>query len=445
MESILNTNTEIWERLRRTGLTALCLLLFDIASTGAGHYLRVGPISPRILLVLAALVCGLPLYLKDIRRQVRKPLFLLLAALAAYLAVEALRGRMNGAHPGVWASDIMGFAWLGLIPLIQVLAADKKDLRRLLNFGLAGATFQAAVCVLFNIVFAGIAPGALTDFVEWIWAIQWGTLLPVEYNAVRIFCRSSMYMTAACLIFLGRQMKEERFSLKYAVLFLLNFTALFYTYTRSMYLTLFIGLLIALILLIRRFPVRRVVLRTLLLAGIFLICMIGQDLILKQGSFQYAMARCFHVDLHAVIPYPHTWTETEPVVMEEITENTNATRAQTVRELKEKIRTSPLIGHGLGAVVPSRDGPDEYFYHDMLMRCGAVGLLLYLAPAALAFLQLIRKRKAPGEEEEPLIFAGLVCFLIATYYNPWMNAAVGISWYALTLRCAELRKEESYE
>ena len=79
--------------------------------------------------------------------------------------------------------------------------------------------------------------------------------------------------------------------------------------------------------------------------------------------------------------------------MEEITENTNATRAQTVRELKEKIRTSPLIGHGLGAVVPSRDGPDEYFYHDMLMRCGAVGLLLHLAPAALDFLQLIRKRK----------------------------------------------------
>ena len=252
-------------------------------------------------------------------------------------------------------------------------------------------------------------------------------------------------MMVACVIFLGRQMKRERFSIKYAVLFLLNFIALFFTYTRSMYLTLFAGLVLALIVLCRQYPVRRVILRTLLLAGIFLVSMTAEDLILRQGSFQYAMARCFHVDLNAVIPYPHTWTDTGPIDMEDITENTNATREQTVRELKERIRTSPLIGHGLGAVVPSRDGQDEYFYHDVLMRCGVIGLLLYLAPAGLALIQLIKSRRTLKEGEEPLIFAGLVCFLIATYYNPWMNAAVGISWYALTLRSAELKGEESHE
>lgn len=435
----------IWEKLRKAGLFFLCLLLFDIACAGAGHYIQAGWFSPRIVLTLLTLACGLPLYFRDLKNQIRKPLFLLLAALFVYLAMEAFRGRLNGNHAGVWASDIMGFAWLGLIPLMQVLARDKEDLRRVVNFGLAGATFQAALCLIFNIVFAGIAPGALPDFVEWIWEIQWGTLLPVEYNAVRIFCRSSMYMAVACVLFLGRQMKRERFSAKYALLFLVNFIALFFTYTRSMYLTLFAGLVIALIVLCRQYPPRRVILRTLVLAGIFLAAMTAEDLILRQGSFQYAMARCFHVDLNAVIPYPHTWTEDGPISMEEITENTNATRAQTVRELKEMIRTSPLIGHGLGAVVPSRDGQDEYFYHDVLMRCGVIGLLLYLAPAGLALIRLIKARRRPDEGEESLIFAGLICFLIATYYNPWMNAAVGISWYAVTLRSAELKGEEIHE
>ena len=28
---------------------------------------------------------------------------------------------------------------------------------------------------------------------------------------------------------------------------------------------------------------------------------------------------------------------------------------------------------------------------------------------------------------------GLAAFLIATYFNPWMNAALGIAWYALTV------------
>ncbi|MBO4837754.1 MAG: O-antigen ligase family protein [Lachnospiraceae bacterium] len=434
-----------WERLRKTGLICLCLLFFDIASTGAGHYVTAGWFSPRIVLTLLVLGCGLPLYCRDLKNQVRKPLFLLLLALFVYLAMEAFRGRVNGNHAGVWASDIMGFAWLGLIPLIQVLVRDKDDLWRVISFGLAGATFQAVLCVLFNIIFAGVAPDALPGFVEWIWDIQWGTLLPVEYNAVRIFCRSSMYMVIACVLFLGRQMKSERFSIKYAVLFLLNFIALFFTYTRSMYLTLFAGLVLALVVLCRQYPVRRVLLRTLVLAGIFLLSMTAEDLILRQGSFQYAMARCFHVDLNAVIPYPHTWTDTGPIDMEDITENTNATREQTVRELKEMIRTSPLIGHGLGAVVPSRDGQDEYFYHDVLMRCGVIGLLLYLAPAGLALIQLIKARRKLKEGEEALIFTGLICFLIATYYNPWMNAAVGISWYAVTLRSAELKGEEIHE
>ena len=46
------------------------------------------------------------------------------------------------------------------------------------------------------------------------------------------------------------------------------------------------------------------------------------------------------------------------------------------------------------------------------------------------FWLMFRKRKELKEDpEEVLILIAFVCFLVATYFNPWMNAAIGISWY----------------
>lgn len=436
---------DTWERLRKLGLLFFCLLLFDIASSGAGKYLGLGWFSPRIVLTILTVCCGLPLYFKDFRNQIKKPLFILLFALLIYLAMEALRGLLNQNPGQVLKADIMGFAWLGLIPLSQALVKSREDLRRLINFGIAGASFQAALCLLFNILFARIIPRALPSFVEWIWEIQWGTILQVEYNAVRIFCRSSMYLCVACVVLIGRCMKPDKLPWKTALLFLLNFYGIFYTYTRSMYLTILAGLVISAVLLCRFYPVKRVLLRLLLLAGVFLCLTILSDILLRQGSFQYAVARSFHRDLQAMLHLPKTWDDAGPVRMEEITENTNNTRALTLEAFRRGISESPLAGHGLGAVNDYRQSFDEYFYHDMLLRCGLIGLLLYLAPGGWAALVLYKNRKKENCREEAwLCLAAFVCFLIATYYNPWMNAAIGISWYAITLRNAELAGEEYY-
>ena len=437
---------EKMEKLRKLGLLFFCLLMFDVSSMGAGKYLPLGWFSFRILFTVLILCCGLPLFFIRFRSVIRKPLNILLFALLIYLGMEALRGLLLDNSRFVLLSDIKGFAWLGLIPLLQVLVKDQKDLRRLVNFGLAGACFQAAVCILFNTLFAGLIPRALPSFVEWIWEIQWGTILPVEYNAVRIFCRSSMYMVVACVILWGRLMRSEKFAVKPALLFLLNFFALFYTYTRSMYLTLLAGLVLAFIYSCLKYPVKRVLLRSLILIGSFLLLSVLSDIVLRQGSFQYAMARCFHVNLQQTLHLPVTWDQQGTVNMEEITENTNNTRALTLEAFRQGISESPLIGHGLGAVNAYRQSIDEYFYHDMLLRCGSIGLLLYLAPAGWFFLILHQKRRAMKEGVEIVYYGiALLCFLIATYYNPWMNAAIGISWYAVCIQGATLLQETKDE
>ena len=436
------TRQQLTAVLKKYGLFFAYLLFFDLASTGSGRYLSVGWFSPRIVLALLVVVFSLPLFFMDIRRQLKNPVNYMVLVFLAWLAFEAVRGLQARNNPQVWSNDVMGFAWLGLIPLLQVLITDRNDLKKLFSFIIAGASLQAACIVIFNILFAGIDPDYLPTFVEYIWEAKWGTILACEYNAVRIFCRSSMYMTVSSLILFGRIMKTEKLRFIPAALFLLNLFGLFYTYTRSMYLSLALGLFLAFVWLLVCHPVRRVLLRTFVLLLSFLAVATVSDLVLRQGSFQYAMARCFRKDLQAILPLPHTWDDSLAVDFDEITKDSNETRDMTVIGLEELIAGSPLIGHGLGATSSYRDTNDEYFYHDLIARCGFIGLILYMIPAGHILWLTVRKGKKLKEEPEDLLIVfGLACFLVATYFNPWMNAAIGISWYGVTLRSAALKGE----
>lgn len=131
-------------------------------------------------------------------------------------------------------------------------------------------------------------------------------------------------------------------------------------------------------------------------------------------------------------------TEPEPTVDHkwEIYEknqlNSVNVRETTLTELTALIKKAPIFGNGLGASAPSRNGPDEYFYHDILARMGIVGLLLYLVPFFYVLVFCFRKRKVLVEL--PLAFAvicGMCGFWAITFFNPWMNAALGIAMYAL--------------
>ena len=428
---------EIKNRLQKAGLFFLCLLTADIALSGAGRYITIGWFSPRILLTILTLICGLPLFLAEFKKHIKNPAVILLLIFYLYIAMEAVRGRAAGNPPPVWRSDLMGFAWMGLFPLTLGIIRSREDLQRVLRFLIAGASVQACLYFIFNIVFAGIAPQALPSFIERVWEAQWGSILHVEYNAVRTFGRSSLYMLVACLLLLGRIMKDEKINRGAAALFVLNFTALFYTYTRSLYLTVFASLLLAAVWMACCHGLKRLLLRMLLLAGCFLAVVLFFDVTLRQGSFQYAVARCFHRDLHALLPLPKTWEDKEQVDMSDITANSDNTRSNLLAELDERIAASPLIGHGLGATTSYIEGQSEYFYHDMLMRCGVIGLALFAAPFGYILYMFVKGKGLSGRDSEKgLMIIALIAFWIATYFNPWMNAAMGLTWYSLNLRCA---------
>ena len=429
---------------RRIGLICLCLFFFDCACSGSGRYLAFGPVTPRIILTGLIMLFAAPTFFHEVDKQIRNPLNWLVLVFLCYMVFEAFRGQALGNNASVMRTDVKGFIYMLLIAGMLGLIRESRDVRLAVNAVLAGCFVQSLICVVSNIVLSGFAPSFYEAYVEGIWKINRGTILPCEYGAYRVFCKSSIYLVAACAILLGRIVRAKKAGeiIGYAALFLLNAEAILLTYTRSIYLTTGVVFILTLAFCLFTAPVKQTLLRTVLLLLIFLGLTYGQELILKQGNLQYACARCFSFDLNAHLPLPHTWTEGD-VDMEEITANSNETRAATVNGLKAIIREYPLIGRGLGATGEERDGADEYFYLDVLARMGVVGLILYLLPAVLALIRLCKRRRALREEPETgLIAIGLIGFLIATYFNPWMNAVLGIAWYALTLAAIWLLDEQ---
>lgn len=435
---------KLYDICGKIGMICLCLFLFDCAATGSGRYLTVGPLTPRIILaVLIVLAAAIPFF-GSIERQIRNPVNWLVLIFMFYMIFEVFRGQAFGNNQSVLISDVKGFIYMLLIPSLPVIVTDNKRVRVAAEAVIAGCFVQALFCVASNVFLSGFAPDFYETYVEGIWAVNWGTILPCEYGAYRVFCKSSIYLAAACAILLGRIVRAEKplAVIGWGALFLLDAEALMLTYTRSIYLTTGIVFILTLALCLFTAPAGRTLARTAVLIVLFLLITYGQELALKQGIFQYACARCFNFDLEANIHIPHTWTEGE-VDMKEITANSNETREATVNGLKEIIREYPLIGRGLGATSDARDGADEYFYLDMLARMGIIGLTLYILPVLLALLRAARRRRAlKADPETGFIVIGLIGFLIATYFNPWMNAALGIAWYALTIAAVWTLKKE---
>ena len=120
---------------------------------------------------------------------------------------------------------------------------------------------------------------------------------------------------------------------------------------------------------------------------------------------------------------------------ESMTAKSDKVREKTLTELETYIHEAPLVGHGLGKAITCRyNGLSEYFYHELIMKTGVIGLVLYLLPVLCMLVALVDKRL--GKPDRMMLgswLAVLLGFMSFSYYNPYMNAALGILFYCCTV------------
>lgn len=447
------------QRCSQLSFGVLCLFLLECSITGGGRYWEAGPVSIRILLGGLAAVLALPEFFRHLGAYLKKPSIWLTLIFVVWLAFCAWLGIRSNNRMDVLITDVKGFMWLFLIPVFVAVVRSRDRLRTLLSWVLAGAVIQAALILAVN------AAVVLSDNPEplcrWLTARSVGLVDIVSNKLVRVFFKSSPYMIVGCVVVLFRQARAPKLRWRYVLAVALLFNALLLSYTRSLYGALGLTAVLSITAVLILCPAGRKRVLAFLLAAVvcFGVLVTVQEFVLEGSYLSFAVSRTIGQEV------PTSWasqlrgrirgdiSDDKPNDAEmdrqrsyiEVTEKSDQFRQETQDGLKDCIRRSPIIGCGLGAAAASRDsGVDEYFYLDMLARTGIVGLLLYMLPFGYVALWCLRRRSLLREcPEGAAVVCGLCTFWVVTWFNPWMNAVLGIAWYAVTLSVPQALEEQN--
>lgn len=447
------------QRCSQLSFGVLCLFLLECSITGGGRYWEAGPVSIRILLGGLAAVLALPELFRHLGAYLKKPSIWLTLIFVAWLAFCAWLGIRSNNRMDVLITDVKGFMWLFLIPVFVAVVRSRDRLRTLLSWVLAGAVIQAALILAVN------AAVVLSDNPEplcrWLTARSIGLVDIVSNKLVRVFFKSSPYMIVGCVVVLFRQARAPKLRWRYVLAVALLFNALLLSYTRSLYGALGLTAVLSITAVLILCPAGRKRVLAFLLAAVvcFGVLVTVQEFVLEGSYLSFAVSRTIGQEV------PTSWasqlrgrirgdiSDDKPNDAEmdrqrsyiEVTEKSDQFRQETQDGLKDCIRRSPIIGCGLGAAAASRDsGVDEYFYLDMLARTGIVGLVLYMLPFGYVVLWCLRRRSLLREcPEGAAVVCGLCTFWVVTWFNPWMNAVLGIAWYAVTLSVPQALEEQN--
>lgn len=447
------------QRCSQLSFGVLCLFLLECSITGGGRYWEVGPVSVRILLGGLAAVLALPELFRHLGAYLKKPSIWLTLIFVAWLAFCAWLGIRSNNRMDVLITDVKGFMWLFLIPVFVAVVRSRDRLRTLLSWVLAGAVIQAALILAVN------AAVVLSDNPEplcrWLTARSVGLVDIVSNKLVRVFFKSSPYMIVGCVVMLFRQARAPKLRWRYVLAVSLLLCALLLSFTRSLYGALGLTAVLSITAVLILCPAGRKRVLAFLLAAVvcFGVLVTVQEFVLEGSYLSFAVSRTIGQEV------PTSWasqlrgrirgdiSDDKPNDAEmdrqrsyiEVTEKSDRFRQETKDGLKDCIRRSPIIGCGLGAAAASRDsGVDEYFYLDMLARTGIVGLLLYMLPFGYVVLWCLRRRSLLREcPEGAAVVCGLCTFWVVTWFNPWMNAVLGIAWYAVTLSVPQALEEQN--
>ena len=440
-----------FEKTNTLSFICLCLFLLDCCITGGGRYITFFGMPPRLILLGCCILFSIPTLIKNYKKNIKDPMNIFIGLFLIWLIICAFRGWNGGNNREVLMADLKGFMYLLLVPISINSVTNKKRIRNILNVILVGAFLQAMIVFVINVL-CSLDISYLHSMYYPVYEIGLGTVSIVSNSIFRIFMNSAPYLIVACVIVVFRQFQQEKKGILYPLLTAFYLNAILLSYTRSLYgsagITAVVVFIVAFVIFPGRIKVAMKYTVATILCTIFLIS--AQEIVFEANYFNFAASRTFNSEIK--ISYTSTLLsrirrmmgtssnlEDENNEMEETqaqkgyldrTVASDKLRKITQSELLELVKENPMFGNGLGACSITRNGPDEFFYLDVLARMGIIGIVLYLIPYLYMFL-LVKKNRFVG-----MMICLLLPFWIATAFNPWMNAAIGISCYSVVIAMA---------
>jgi len=456
----------------RLAMVLLYMIMIDCTVMGSGRILSIGPLSLRMILLGVLLVVTIPLVVQQFSRLVRNALLWALVAFGLWVLLEAALGVIKKNNISLLVSDIKGFAYfVALIPVLCVLNSRER-VHKLMNAIMYSSAFLAVAALVLLLLY-----NWTPVFFNWIVNFDYRhdiTMFASVTNKIpRFFFKSTPYLLCGCAfpIYFSVTEPNRRYAFLHPIIVALSLFALLLSYTRSIYLAIggaAVFFVVVLWLTLDRsgrkhlmkslgISVAACLVLTMLLSVMLQADYLGYGLDRLAISFEKPVTTAPiqtepPMDPTDTVPADTTPTDTVPAdtvpadtvpaepgiynKYQQLTMESDQYRALTMAELNHNILLSPIWGHGLGKALEVRGGQaHEYIYQDIWMKTGIIGLLLFFAPVVLLIADLIKsiRKKDPRISVCATWLAVLLGFMLFSYFNPYMNASLGILFYCCTI------------
>lgn len=461
-----------WERINQIGCFLCCIMMADCCIFGAGRVFTLGPVSLRQACLALALLLAVPLVIRKRRELIRNKYLWVLVALLVLIVINTFVGLQNGNDYSVLMFDLKGFVYFVAILPFVLFFREEKQIHLLMKVMMYAALVQAVLTIGLALVYKFDWHLYIRLF-EFTRNQQISMWCPMTDSICRMFNKSTPYMIGACCFALYFWHREQKLW-RYSIIIGICLSALFFSFTRSIYLAVFVSVVMVLIVFVPKYLKQKSF--WFVLGVSVLVCIVligGMRIVLQDNPLNIAIGRSVSMFTDARSDAEDDLTAedqtdgqegsgksdagtfekkegdlsqkeiAESVLQyEKYTNISNTVREKTMIELKERISDEPLFGNGLGLALQCRDdGRHEYFFLDVWMKMGLIGLVVYLLPVIMMLIAL-------GKHWQKRFLTGVwLAFLLGlcafSYFNPYMNAALGILVYCTTIAvCSAVYKDE---
>ncbi len=428
-------NETFVSKTNKISFILLCIALINCTITGAGRIIEFGFFTPRIIVSLLAFVFAVPTIISNFRSYVTNPFIILLAVFIVYLFISAYRGYVNNCTRYVLISDLKGYLWLFFLPLSIAVINSKKRIDTIIKLLIIGALAQAVIIIGLNIwhIFTEVDHTLFMTLNE-------KSVTLAEYiteSMFRIFFKSGPYIIVGCILSIYMLIKEQKFKTISVLCLAFSANAILISFTRSFYFVAAITILFIFIYLIIKVRTnkKKGIICVVIASIISLVLIFAQQLTAKSDYFDFAVKRCVITVSDELLSYD--MNDNVKKYLERTQVSDTVTRGTTSDQLEESIQGRFIFGNGLGKTIALREvGLPEYYYQDTINKIGIVGLFLYYSPILYMIYLIIKfKRKKLINDFTFIItiMTTMAVFLIITYFNPYMNAALGIVYYSIVV------------
>lgn len=434
---------EISNRIDTIIYYIVLIIVADCCLCGAGRIIIIRGLGFRLLLcILAVLLSFISILLNKNKPLLINKYTISIGVFYMWLVFETVYGFINGNNQTILLSDIKGFAYLLLIFPCTIALNNYQRIKKIIMIIAYTSMISTALYYLILFIFY-FDKDMYHLFYLFIKDYYLGGIGVLSDNIPRLFFNSSMWLIPGILsnyYLYTIDRKTFRILAISAQLFVILIT-----FTRSVYLALFISVLLFAIFNFKKSFVKmslKVIVYFLAIAIVLSISFKANYLYAGLGrilvTFNNKNTTSIDSSSINVVEY-NTNNEKEKNSQKETEHNqidytatieSDELRDTTVNDLLVLIKQSPVIGNGLGATISSREkGLNEYIYLDILAKMGVIGLFLYF----LSFIMITSDFVLDGRKLSVVccFYCSLLGFIVFSWFNPYMNASLGITMYCI--------------